>query len=414
MISDTAHPTHGATLLRLGRSDAAIAALEQARARDPSNPSTLDLLMYAYYHEGQLDRAEACAEALLKLNPNNANALAYVANAAALRGEIDAAVDVIRRARAIDVNNKVVLSIKRDLMLLCELRNVAPIAGDGRTVRDSYAGRCREALASLPPADLIVALFHVEQQGNHVITAIQRQAKIDYLDLITIAASAARATAARVATIVLTDRDTVVPDHPDIAAVIRLPLRPDWIMYERMRAQRAVAATALPASNLAFLDTDIVVAPQFARLFAEEFDVGLTWRPEAPITPINGGMILGRCGRWPQLAAFLDRCLDCYDGIVADGAAEKRYGFDMRQFQGDQLALARAVAWRTPPVGSAAVECAGASIRFFPCRDVNFTFGESIAPDVLADKFAVHFKGGKAKAHAREFVARRTSGAQAG
>src|SRR5262249_39995360 len=132
------------------------------------------------------------------------------------------------------------------------------------------------------------------------------------------------------------------------------------------------------------------------------------WRL-SPLMPLNGGMILAPDGANPRVVQFFDTCLALYEAMAALPFMKTFYPFDIRAFQSDQLALAAFFGLRVarePPggrPGSGTVD--GVKVAFFAAEDLNFPYQPIIDDAVLAQKFALHFKGGPAKAFARALAA---------
>ena len=196
----------------------------------------------------------------------------------------------------------------------------------------------------------------------------------------------------------MTDPQTLMPIADVVDAVVRLPVRRAWIMYERLRVQRALAACGRFSGPMLFIDTDIVLNRDFSALFQHDFDVAVSWRIH-PLMPINGGMIAGRPGA--NLVRFFDRNIALYEALADCGFVEERYGFDVRAFRGGQLAHGAYIGWDCPLGRPGRRSIDGVNVAFFAADDINFTYTPDTDPEVLASKLAIHFKGGPAKAHAQ-------------
>lgn len=250
-----------------------------------------------------------------------------------------------------------------------------------------------------PAADAVdLVLFHVDlpaaPSGLH--------GRIDYKAVAALSFEAAKRRAPQARRILLTDEQTTVPDELGVQDIIRSPINRDRLMYERMRAQERYL-TARPADRATvFMDVDIVPNRDPAEIFAEDFHVGLTWRPEFPDAPINGGLIFvgpGEAGR-----AFFQQSIRCYDALADGSGLSLLFDRDVRAWWGDQYALALMVDYRhfvSREHDAVAVD--GARVRLFPCADYNFTpeAGQSYSADFLASRHFLHFKGNRKEMQAQ-------------
>ncbi len=403
-------PTLAALLVNTGWTEEGIVRYRAARAATPGNLKLIGPLATALMIHGALEEALALFNQMHDADPRNAMAWGNAAQILATLGQDDAAARSLAAATALDSQAEIFRQWSLDINLLAALRHW--IDADGRRVlpsRDSadpYVPLIQSTLST--SSQTAVVYFHVAQNAPHPIQSLQDGQAVDYLEILALSARTAKQRMPQARTILLTDNDTRLPENFAIDIVVRLPLQRAWIMYERMRAQRALVASGCVRGPVLFLDTDIIVQRDFAPVFAQTFDVGLTWRVQ-PLMPLNGGMILGPDGAGANLLRFFDICLDAYDGMTALPSVRERYPFDIREFQGDQLALAAFPRWRVPIGRPAFATIDGVRAAFFPADDFNASFAPTLDPAVLQSKFAVHFKGGKAKSFAAAFAARTPS-----
>jgi hypothetical protein len=150
-----------------------------------------------------------------------------------------------------------------------------------------------------------------------------------------------------------------------------------------------------PARASVLMDSDVVVNRDPAPIFAADFDVGLTWRPEFPDAPFNGGMILAGPGRGAH--GFFVRALECYRAMAADPQVAGAFDKDLKSWWGDQFAIAARVGFRAyAERNGAALSVDDARVAFFPCSEYNFTFeGGTYEPQALRGKYFLHFKGNR-------------------
>jgi len=153
--------------------------------------------------------------------------------------------------------------------------------------------------------------------------------------------------------------------------------------------------------------TVILLTRDFSAAFDGSFDVGLTYRngPSLSAMPVNEGIIVGAQGNAPALKTFFDDVLDIYEWLAAAPSPSARYGFDIRNWRGGQLSLAGLIDWTVPPQASAKVVINKVRYKFLPCFDFNYTVTPSDPPQFLATRWAIHFKGAKAKGLMAPYVA---------
>ncbi|HNB28034.1 MAG TPA: hypothetical protein PLR41_13800, partial [Alphaproteobacteria bacterium] len=78
--------------------------------------------------------------------------------------------------------------------------------------------------------------------------------------------------------------------HPNLT-VVRLPLDSASPMYERVVAMCAYVRSRQFGAPTTFLDSDAFLNAPAAPIFAAPFDIGVTYRPDPGLMPINEGVI---------------------------------------------------------------------------------------------------------------------------
>jgi len=393
-----------------GQIKPAVRALKNARKLGMENATVLINLAEALHGLGALEEAQSIYDEVHK--GGNAEAGWRSVSIVAAAGRYAEAID---RMKAIEGElsdptfAKYAADLYKDTLLLKQLAahlsyrsKELNFAQPSSTLE--YSSLIKANLNIYADVELIVVFFHAAVAGKHAIDNYHIGKRADYIGLLSIASARVKQVIPRSKVILLTDRDTVFPSLPMVDSIIRLPIRREWIMYERMRAQRAFAASDRMTENVLFIDTDILLNENFPSVFKDSFDVGLTWRSHFLVTPINGGMIMGRKGRERQVVEFFDRCLMSYEEMASLSYVQERYGFDIREFQGDQLALASFIGWQSPPGWPEEQTVNGVKVRILPCEDVNFSFMPEYSFGLLDLKLAVHFKGAIAKDYARAYA----------
>ncbi|MBK8101487.1 MAG: hypothetical protein IPK26_30775 [Planctomycetes bacterium] len=161
------------------------------------------------------------------------------------------------------------------------------------------------------------------------------------------------------------------------------------LMFSRALAQLRCVETGTFARPLVLVDSDILFRASLQEVFAQDFDVGLTWRLNKKM-PINGGLILLHNRRPDVARGFFRRFL----GIYRD-----RYGTgDSASWYGDQLALLDCVGLRREQMERQALHVVdGVRILFLPCDTYNFSPDDTwtAIASGLPDKCVLHFKGAR-------------------
>jgi hypothetical protein len=282
-------------------------------------------------------------------------------------------------------------------------RQIAVVGFDWPLPRAPYEPAPRPAPA---PDRIDLVAFHAAMAA----TPSGIHQKIDYLAVLALSFESAAIRAPMARRILLTDEHTPVPEAMRVDEVMRFPIDLTHLMYERMRIQDIYLGNR-PASRASVLmDSDVVVNREPSQVFAQDFDIGLTWRPEFADAPFNGGMIF--VGEGDRGHAFLQRARACYDALAADPAVTSLFPRDLRAWWGDQFALAATVGYRDYALRQGdGIEVAGIRARLFPCSEYNFTLepGVNYPGDVLAAKYFVHFKGNR-KALQAQYLAMMRAG----
>jgi hypothetical protein len=270
------------------------------------------------------------------------------------------------------------------------LRQKAAVIGfNWPAQRGEYAPARKE-----PPsqADIDFVAFH----ANLAVAPSGIHQHFDYISVLALSFESAYLRAPKAKRILLTDENTPVPPEMKVDQVMRFPIDLTRLMYERMRIQ-TLYLQERPADRCSvMMDSDVIVNRDVAAIFAEDFDIGLTWRPEFPDAPFNGGVIL--VSRGSGGLQYLRSARSCYDALADSPSVAPLYPKDLRAWWGDQFALAVLVGFRHFADRSVAgSEIDGVRVRFFPCSDYNFTLEANVnyAPSFLTSKFFVHFKGNR-------------------
>ncbi len=184
--------------------------------------------------------------------------------------------------------------------------------------------------------------------------------------------------------VVLTDALTDMSGLPPGVAYHRYELDLHRIMYERMRVQTAWLAQSDFRRPMVLIDTDTLVTGELAPLFAQDFDLGFTWRRNDDM-PVNGGVIFVNTRR-PEASrkAFAD--------ILA--IYRDRY-LEVEDWFGDQYAIQAFLGVTCSEIYAATtLSCGEAVIMLFPCSRYNYS-PRTLPMNVgrPEDALIYHFKG---------------------
>ncbi len=219
------------------------------------------------------------------------------AAAALAQGQMDEAAPLLAQLAAIDAQNPRLRELQQWAAVLAFDWPAARIDATPKT--------------GAPPDDDMVdiVLFHADPPPA-------RREPSGYIALAAMAFEAAAARAPQARRILLTDKTTPVPPSVGAHQVVRQDLDHRRLMYERMRVQRKYLKSRAPGRVSVLADVDVVTNRNPAGIFAEQFDIGLTWRGEFPNMPFNGGVLFA--GKGVRAVAFFDMALKCYDALAAD------------------------------------------------------------------------------------------------
>lgn len=234
-------------------------------------------------------------------------------------------------------------------------------------------------------SDAVTAVFFHVDGGEHPFLG----GGVDYRGALELSVAAALAAGFRV---------VVVGAEVEGAETVHLPVAPARMMYDRVRANLAVARAI--DGPLVFLDTDVVL--NRGMVFEDGFDIGLTTRGEIGFwhMPVNEGVVLARSGE--VAVRHFEMVLGIYDWLAGHDAVKARYAHDIRLWRGGQLSLAALIDWNCIDQ-----ERGGIRYRMLPGEVYNRTVRSGDDVETLRKCWAVHFKGVGAKGAMRQYVSRK-------
>jgi hypothetical protein len=181
--------------------------------------------------------------------------------------------------------------------------------------------------------------------------------------------------------------------HPNLT-VVRLPLDAGSPMYERVVAMCAFVRSRQFNGPTAFLDSDAFLNAAVAPIFAAPFDLGVTYRPDPGLMPVNEGVIFANARNRDAVRRFFTGYLATYDRLCVNSTVIGYYG-NVKRWRGGQLSLNALSCPPGIPSELDAAEIFGAKIRYYPCSTFNFSIelDRPYSSKQLDAKAVLHLKG---------------------
>jgi hypothetical protein len=186
---------------------------------------------------------------------------------------------------------------------------------------------------------------------------------------------------------VLTTRGTNLDDLPKWINRVDCEAGADTLMRDRMAAQISFLDLDSFDLPMVLIDSDVLVTRPLSDVFAQDFDVGLTWR-EVDTMPFNGGVLFLNNVRPDAVRSFFKAVFDIYNA---------RHLHRSKWF-GDQTAIAEFVGLGVEQVAAAPqVTKEGVRVLFLPCETYNYSPENEMSAirTPLGDKAILHFKGAR-------------------
>lgn len=181
--------------------------------------------------------------------------------------------------------------------------------------------------------------------------------------------------------------------HPNLT-IVRLPLDRANPMYERVVAMCAFVRSRQFSGPTVFLDSDAFLNAPIASIFAAPFDLGVTYRSDPGLMPINEGVIFANSRNRSAVDAFFTGYLGTYDRLSVHPVVTGYYG-NVKRWRGGQLSLNALTCPAGIPSEMDAAESFGAKIRYYPCTAFNFSIelDRPYSGKQLDTKAVLHLKG---------------------
>ena len=291
------------------------------------------------------------------------------------------------------------------------LRTLAAVIGAAReSVRDEipadWRGRVAERAdkfaSAAHPSQLNVFLFHqsVSSQAETINTVDIKgldHSRFDYEQLIrrNIAIALWSNPGSRI--ILVTDREFIPHGMADNrVSIVRLDLADGEPMFERVVAMLAYVESAAFTAPTIFLDSDAFLIRHAAGLFANDFDVAVTYRDIGGQMPINEGVIMANDRHVESVRPFFRRYLATYLTLEHHPVVLETYG-KVRRWRGGQLSInAISGGWHRYSAGILDSDL-GARVAYLPCSRYNYSPDQEgeISTAMLTRALVLHLKGSR-------------------
>ncbi|MEQ8733911.1 MAG: hypothetical protein RIC29_03240 [Rhodospirillaceae bacterium] len=264
---------------------------------------------------------------------------------------------------------------------------------------DVLAQRFDDACEGSNDSDLTIIVFHLELEDAYkkvdYVDISFDQSLVNYKVILEYHFQASRMFNPSARIIFICGQGDDVSFVPDDVVIVRLPLKSEWLMYERVVSLTAYARSKSFTSNTVMLDSDAIPNYSLKTVFELNFDVALTYRQPSTLMTLNEGVIFvgfGEDGRKSQ--KFFERYLATYEQLCENEFVIKQYK-EIRRWRGGQLALngaGKAIGFMSEFDQTYANE---ALVRYLQGEDYNFSVivGESYDLERLRRKYILHLKG---------------------
>ncbi len=229
-------------------------------------------------------------------------------------------------------------------------------------------------------------VFHANLPGSQIdVVPFAKGTRPDYVDMAAMAFQSAALFHPDCRRVILTDDATAFPGLPSDVEVIRRPLDPTKVMYERMVSELEFIRERGRDSDLLFIDADMLINGPLESLFARDLDLGLTYRDQQDM-PINGGLIAVAQHGHAAAQAFFGRVVD---------VMRTKYSHTLGWYC-DQYAIIDTIGpERFERRPSDLIDVDGLRIALWPCDTHNYSPRNRWRNILLRDsrRKIIHFKG---------------------
>jgi len=225
------------------------------------------------------------------------------------------------------------------------------------------------------------------------------QSRFSYSDILAHFVRAANALIPKCSVILVTSREAEVGEGLKGVQVVRLNVDTSSPMLERAYVMNAYVKSSLFTANTFFLDSDAIINGPIQDVFDRKFDVGLTFREDPYLMPINEGVVLASGANKSAVKNFFDFYLGTYTSLVTDAEIAERFGSEfsnLKKWRGGQLSLNAVVADQFARHLNPDKDARGylSQLEFLHCDEYNFSpDARAYSDSELGAKKVIHLKG---------------------
>jgi hypothetical protein len=197
--------------------------------------------------------------------------------------------------------------------------------------------------------------------------------------------------------ILVTDGEFMPEGIPDKrVSIVRTEMTPGEPMFQRVVSMLAYSESAAFNTPTVFLDSDAFLIRNTCGLFANDFDIGVTYRDIGGQMPINEGVILAGHRDPESVRRFFRSYLATYLRLERHPLVTSAYG-NVRRWRGGQLSINAVSGGWVRYAATIARGPFGGRIAYLPCSRYNLTPAEEgeIQAPMLTRALVLHLKGSR-------------------
>tara|TARA_B100000989_G_scaffold210628_1_gene159796 strand:+ start:3415 stop:4398 length:984 start_codon:yes stop_codon:yes gene_type:complete len=189
--------------------------------------------------------------------------------------------------------------------------------------------------------------------------------------------------------ILFTDFSSVIKKNIN-AHIVRFNFNSKYPMYNRNRLMKIYVNSNKFDQNTIFLDFDTILNLDTKKIFNNDFDIGLTFRKNDKLMPINEGVIFANAQNKERVIIYFNKLNDIYRYLSKDKIINMIFD-NILIWRGGQLSLSAFLQWKKLYLGHNYIN----KINFLilDSHYYNFTPIKSISHEELISKKILHLKG---------------------
>ena len=161
-------------------------------------------------------------------------------------------------------------------------------------------------------------------------------------------------------------------------------------MFSRNRLMNLYVCSNKFNHDTVFLDFDTILNFNTDEIFSQDFDIGLTFRKNDKLMPINEGVIFAKYKNKDKVIHFFNK-LNVIYRLLSNDKFVSLFFENIRVWRGGQLSLASIIRWKKFDFGHAIMH--KTKFLILDADIYNFTPIKSISIDNLRSKKILHLKG---------------------